>query len=69
MIKSRRMGWSGHVACIGAKMNAYRILMRKQEGKRPLRTPRRKLEDNLKMDLTEIAYEYGWINLAQDRDE
>jgi hypothetical protein len=39
MFKSRRMTWSGHVACIGQKFNAYRVLMGKPEGKRPLGRP------------------------------
>jgi hypothetical protein len=42
MIKSRRMRWKGHVARIGEKRNAYRILVRKSEGKRPLGRLRRK---------------------------
>jgi hypothetical protein len=70
MIKSRRMSWTGHVARRREKMNAYRILVGKSEGKSPLGTPRRKWMDNIKMDLIEI--EWGgmdWIDLAQDRDE
>jgi hypothetical protein len=59
MIKSRRMRWAGHVARMGAKRNAYRILMGKPEGKRPLGTPRCRWEDNIKMDLREI----GWTGL------
>jgi hypothetical protein len=51
MIKSRRMIWAGHVACIGAKRNAYRILLGKPEGKKPLGRPRRRWENNIKMDL------------------
>jgi hypothetical protein len=42
MIKSRRMRWAGHVACMGGKGNAYRILVRKPEGRRPLGRPKRK---------------------------
>jgi hypothetical protein len=42
MIKSRRMRWTGHVARMGIKRNAYRILVRKPEGKRPLGRPRRR---------------------------
>jgi hypothetical protein len=42
MIKSRRMGWAGHVARMGEKRNAYRILVRKPEGKRPLERPKRR---------------------------
>jgi hypothetical protein len=40
IIKSRRMRWTGHVARMGAKRNAYKILVGKPEGKRPLGTPR-----------------------------
>jgi hypothetical protein len=50
MIKSRRIRWAGHVARMGEKRNAYRILVRKLEGKRPLGRPRRKWVDNIKMD-------------------
>jgi hypothetical protein len=46
MIKSRRMRWAGHVARMGAKKNAYRILVGTQEGKRPIGRPRRRWEDN-----------------------
>jgi hypothetical protein len=42
MIKSRRMRWTGHEAHIGATRNAYRILVGKPEGKRPLGRPRRR---------------------------
>jgi hypothetical protein len=42
MIKSRRMKWAGHIARMGEKKNAYRLLVRKPEGKRPLGRPRRK---------------------------
>jgi hypothetical protein len=53
-----------------AKRNAYRILVGKPEGKRPLGRPRRRWLDNVKMDLREIGwYSMGWINLAQDRDQ
>jgi hypothetical protein len=51
MIKSRRMRWAGHVARMGAKKEAYRILVRKPEGKNPLGRPRRRWEDNIRMDL------------------
>jgi hypothetical protein len=53
-IKSRRMRWAGNVARMGAKRNAYRILVGKPEGKRPLGTPRRRWVDNIKMDLREM---------------
>jgi hypothetical protein len=69
-IKSRRMRWAGHVARMGEKRNAYRILVGKPEGKRPLRRPRRRWEDNIKMDLREIGWGgMDWIDLAQDRDQ
>jgi hypothetical protein len=51
MIKLRKMRWAGHVARMGEKRNAYRILVGNPEGKRPLRRPRRKWVDNIKMDL------------------
>jgi hypothetical protein len=70
MIKSRRMRWAGHVARMGEKRNAYRILVGKPEGKRPLGRPRRRWEDNIKMDLREIGWDgMNWIDLAQDRDQ
>jgi hypothetical protein len=55
IIKSRRMRWAGHVARMGEKRNAYRLLVEKTEGKRPLRRPRRRWVDNIKMDLLEIG--------------
>jgi hypothetical protein len=51
MIMSRRIRWGGHVARVGKQKNVYRILVGKPEGKRPLLTPRRRLEDNIKTDL------------------
>jgi hypothetical protein len=53
IIKSRRMGWVGYVARIGEKRNAYRTLVGKPEGKRPLGRPTRRWVDNIKMDLGE----------------
>jgi hypothetical protein len=70
MIKSRRMRWAGHVARMGETRNAYRILVGKPEGKRPLGRPRRMWVDNIKMDLGEIGWDgMDWIELAQDRDQ
>jgi hypothetical protein len=57
IIKSRRMRWAGHVARMGDKRNAYRILVGKPEGKGPLGRPRRKWVDNIKMDLTDIGWD------------
>ena len=49
--------------------NAYRILVGKPEGKRPLGRPRRRWEDNIKMDLRDVGcYPGEWINLAEDRN-
>jgi hypothetical protein len=53
IIESRRMRWAGHVASMGAKRNAYRILVGKPEGKRLLGRPRRRWEDNIRMDFSE----------------
>jgi len=54
-IKSRRMRWAGHVACMGEERKVYEVLMGKPEGKRPLGRPRRKYEDGIRMDLGEIG--------------
>jgi hypothetical protein len=52
------------------KTNAYRILVGKPEGKRPMGRPRRRWVDNIKIDLGEIGYDgVDWIDLAQDRDQ
>ncbi|KAJ4431717.1 hypothetical protein ANN_20319 [Periplaneta americana] len=68
-IKSRRLRWPGHVARMGKSRNAYRVLVGRPEGKRPLGRPRRRWEDNIKMDLREVGYDdRDWINLAQDRE-
>jgi hypothetical protein len=70
MIKSRRMRWVRHVARTGKTRNAYRILVAKPEGKRPLGRPRRRWVDNIKMDLREIGCDgMDWIDLAEDRDQ
>jgi hypothetical protein len=55
VIKSWRMRWAGHVARMGVGRGVYRVLVRRPEGKRPLGRPRRRWEDNIKMDLREIA--------------
>jgi hypothetical protein len=69
VIKSRRMRWAGHVAQMGERRNAYKILVGKPEGRRPLGRPRRKWLDNIKMDLREIGWDnLDWINLTRDRD-
>ena len=69
MIKSRRMRWAGHVVHMGEKRGVYRVLMGKPEGKKPLGRPRRRWEDNIKMDLQEVGRGgMDWIELAQDMD-
>jgi hypothetical protein len=55
---------------MGEKRNAYRLLVGKPEGKRPLGRPRRRWVDNIKMDVLEIGSGgVDWIGLAQDRDK
>jgi hypothetical protein len=69
VIKSRTVRWAGHVAHMGERRGAYRVLVRKPEGKRPFGRPRLVWEDNIKMDLSEVGCESkDWIELAQDRD-
>jgi hypothetical protein len=69
VIKSRRMGWAGHVARMGEERGAYRDLVGKPEGKRPLGRPRRRWVNNIRTDLQEEGCGYvDWIGLAQDRD-
>jgi len=48
------MRWAGHVARTGERRGVYRVLVRKPEGKRPLGRPRRRWEDNIKMDIQEV---------------
>jgi hypothetical protein len=62
------MRWAGHVARIGAKRNAYRILVGTPEGKRPLGRARRRWVKNIKIDVREIKWDgMTWIHLAQWR--
>ena len=59
----------GHVARMGEGRGVYRVLVGKPEGKRPLGRPRRRWEDNIKMDLQEVGCgAMDWIELAQDRN-
>jgi hypothetical protein len=68
-IKSRRMRWAGHVACMGEERNVYRILVGKPKRKRPYKRPRHRWEDEIKMDLRETYWGcVEWIHLGEDRD-
>ena len=61
--------WAGHVARMGVDRGVHRVLVGKPEGKRPLGRPRRRWEDNIKMNLQEVGGGRGnWMELAQDRD-
>jgi hypothetical protein len=67
--KSRRMRWEDHVARMGEKRNAYRLLVGKLEGRSPLGRPRRWRVDNIRMDLGEVGWGgVDWIDLAKDRN-
>jgi hypothetical protein len=64
---TKRMRWSKHVARIGGKRNACRLLAGIPERKRPLRKPRRVWVDNIKIDIEDIEWDdMNWIGLAQD---
>jgi hypothetical protein len=65
VIKSRRMRLAGHVARVVERRDVYRVLVGKPESKRPLGRPRRRWEDNIKMDLQEVGFGVkDWIALA-----
>jgi len=69
VVKLRRMRWVGHVACMGEGRGVHRVLVGRPEGKRPLWRPRRRWEDNIKMDFQEVGGVCGdWMESAQDRD-
>jgi len=62
VIKSRRMRWAGHVACMDEERGVYRVLVGKLEGKRPLGRPKHRWVDNSSMDLEEVGCGYiDWI--------
>jgi hypothetical protein len=65
VIKSRRMRWAGHVARMGERRDVYRVLVGRPEGKRSLGGPRRRWEDNIKMDLREIDIDgANWLRIG-----
>ena len=69
-LTSRQMRWAGHVAHMELSRNVYSVLVGRLEVKRPLGRPRRRLEDNIKMDLREVDCDAGdWLDLAQDSVE
>ena len=69
VIKSRRIRWAGHVARMGERRGVYRDLVWIPEGKRSLGRPRRRWEDNMKMDLQKVdCGDMDWIDVAQDMD-
>jgi hypothetical protein len=69
-MKSRRMRWAGYVIYMANKNNAYRVLARNPEEKKPLGRPRHRWEKNIKMQLTEIGCgDMDCLNLDQDRDQ
>ena len=56
-IKSRKMRWVGHVACMGAKSGVYRVLLGRRKGMRPRGRHRHRWEDDTKMDLQDVGWE------------
>ena len=69
MIKSRILRWAGHVARMEEEWSAFKILTGKPTGKRPLGRPRRRWEDNFRMNLEEVGISAGnWVDSAQDRN-
>jgi len=63
------MRWVGHVARTGEERGVYRVLLGKPEVRRPLGRPRRRWEDNIRMDIQEVGCGYmDWIGLVHDRD-
>jgi hypothetical protein len=67
MIKSRMIRWAGHVARMGKIKNAYKVLVRKPEGGKPLERPSHRWEDNIKIHLEGFGG-VDWIHLAQNTD-
>jgi len=69
VVKSRRIRWAGHVARMGDGRGVHRVLVGKSEGKGPMGRPRRRWEDNIKMDLQEVGGACGdWMELVQERE-
>ena len=69
VVRSRRLRWAGNVARMEEGRSALKILTGKPTGKRPLGRPRRRLEDNIRMDLEEIGKNTGnWVDSTQYRN-
>jgi hypothetical protein len=69
IMKLRRMRFTGHVARMGEKSNAYRLFLGKPAGRRPLGRPRRRWLNNIRIDLVQVGWDdVDWIGLAQDSD-
>ena len=69
VIKSRRLRWAGHITRMEEGRSAVKILAGKPTGKRLLGRPRRRWEDDIRMDLEEIGISAGnWVDSAQDRN-
>ena len=69
MIKSRRLRWTGYVARMEEGWSTFKILTSKPTGKIPLGRPRRRWEENIRMDLEEIGINAGnWVDWGQDMD-
>jgi hypothetical protein len=65
IMKARRIRWAGHVARMGEKRNAYRLLVGKPEGRRSLRSPRRRWLANIRMDLVEVGWrDMDWLRIG-----
>jgi hypothetical protein len=69
IMKARRIRCVGHVARMGEKGNAYRLLVGKPKGRRPLGSPKRRWFDNIRMDLVEVRWgDVDWIGLTHARN-
>ena len=62
------MRWVKHVVRVGERRGIHRVMVVRPEGKGPLVRPRRRWEDNIKMNLQEVGWGMGWIDLAHNRD-
>ena len=68
-LEKRRLRWAGHVAKMEEGRSAFKILTGTHTGKRPLQMPRRRWEDNIRMNLKEISINTrNWVHSSQDRD-